>query len=121
MSLSNESELTIDGDHNDFQQPNNSKSDIIEPENSSEANENTSSYIFSKQSTCGKLGGAAIFQAFGKLSHKLMPNLVANWVTGQNGQHQKSKTHDKRARIDISGEFDKHGTEPRIIAGTKRT
>ena len=65
--------------------------------------------------TCGKLGGAAIFQAFGKLSQKLMPNLVANWVTGQNGKHQKEK--DKRARIDLSGEFDKDGTEPRIIAG----
>ena len=65
--------------------------------------------------SCGKLGGAAIFQAFGKLSQKLMPNLVANWVTGQNGKHQKEK--DKRARIDLSGEFDKEGTEPRIIAG----
>ena len=65
--------------------------------------------------SCGKLGGAAIFQAFGKLSQKLMPNLVANWVTGQNGKHQKEK--DKRARIDLNGEFDKEGTEPRIIAG----
>ena len=81
-------------------------------ENNSE-NENTLS--ISQNSKCGKIGGAAIFQAFGKLSQKLMPNLVANWVTGQNGQHQKNK--QKRARIDVSGEFDKEGTEPRIIAG----
>ena len=81
-------------------------------DNNSE-NENTLS--ISQNSKCGKIGGAAIFQAFGKLSQKLMPNLVANWVTGQNGQHQKNK--QKRARIDVSGEFDKEGTEPRIIAG----
>ena len=67
--------------------------------------------------SCGKLGGAAFFQAFGKLSQKLMPNLVANWVTGQNGKHKT----DKRARIELSGEFDKEGTEPRIIAGKKLT
>ena len=76
---------------------------------------NENSFNIPQNPSCGKLGGAAIFQAFGKLSHKLMPNLVANWVTGQNGKHQKEK--DKRARIDLGGEFDKEGTEPRIIAG----
>ena len=88
-------------------------SGISPNDDNNSANENTLS--ISQNSKCGKIGGAAIFQAFGKLSQKLMPNLVANWVTGQNGQHQKNK--QKRARIDISGEFDKEGTEPRIIAG----
>ena len=83
--------------------------------NDADNSENENALSISQNSNCGKIGGAAIFQAFGKLSQKLMPNLVANWVTGQNGQHQKNK--QKRARIDISGEFDKEGTEPRIIAG----
>ena len=74
--------------------------------------------IMSSNPTCGKLGGAAILQVFGKLTQKLMPDLVANWVTGQNGHREKDKVKQKRARIELEGEFDKHGTEPRIIAGT---
>ena len=98
--------------------PHSSITEISTTGSSNSEDENIEDYISLKipqNPSCGKLGGAAIFQAFGKLSQKLMPNLVANWVTGQNGKQQKDK--DKRARIDLSGEFDKEGTEPRIIAG----
>ena len=100
------------------QKPKSSTTEISTTTTLNEVNENVIDDIslnIPQSPSCGKLGGAAIFQAFGKLSQKLMPNLVANWVTGQNGKHQKEK--DKRARIDLSGEFDKEGTEPRIIAG----
>ena len=80
-----------------------------------ERTEGIESYTIPQNQKCGKLGGAAIFQAFGKVSQKLMPNLVASWVTGQSGS--KTSNVNKRARIELSGEFDKHGTEPRIIAG----
>ena len=87
------------------------------PNSVTDKNESANSYKIPQSPVCGKLGGAAIFQVFGKLSQKLMPNMVASWVTGQSGLHAKDKIKDKRARIDLSGEFDKHGTEPRIIAG----
>ena len=31
---------------------------------------------------CGKLGGAAVLQAFGRAAHNLLPDLVFSWVTG---------------------------------------
>jgi hypothetical protein len=118
LSTSNDTKNTISQDIIDLQHTN-SSSQKSEPDSSSKIHESTTSYLFPQNPTCGKLGGAAIFQVFGKLSQKLMPNLVANWVTGQNGQHQKNQRTiaDKRARIDLSGEFDKDGTHPRIIAG----
>ena len=66
---------------------------------------------------CGKLGGAAVFQAFGKLADKIRADLVASWVTGKKSTPTAANLSDKRARFDIEGELDKHGTEPRIIAG----
>jgi hypothetical protein len=58
---------------------------------------------------CGKLGGAAVLQAFGRAAHKLLPDLVFSWVTG--GQSNKKRLDD-RARLD-----DDEDLEPRIIAG----
>jgi hypothetical protein len=117
LSTSNDTKNPISEDIIDLQHTN-SSSQISELDSSSKIHESTTSYLFPQNPTCGKLGGAAIFQVFGKLSQKLMPNLVANWVTGQNGQHQKNqRAADKRARLDLSGEFDKEGTHPRIIAG----
>jgi len=55
---------------------------------------------------CGKLGGAAVLQAFGRAAHNLLPDLVHAWVTG--GQGNK-KTPSARLNDDE--------LEPRIIAG----
>jgi len=55
---------------------------------------------------CGKLGGAAILQAFGRSAHNLLPDLVHAWVTG--GQSNKKKP---------SARFNDEELEPRIIAG----
>ena len=70
-----------------------------EPPHEPEKDESTKPYRIPANQVCGKLGGAAIFQAFGKLTQKLMPDLVKNWVTGQSGQRRKS--YDKRARIEV--------------------
>ena len=58
-------------------------------------------------SQCGKLGGAAVLQAFGRAAHNLLPDLVFSWVTG--GQSNKKSPS---ARLDDEDEL-----EPRIIAG----
>lgn len=55
---------------------------------------------------CGKLGGAAVLQAFGRAAHNLLPDLVHAWVTG--GQSNKRTP---------SARFNDDELEPRIIAG----
>jgi len=55
---------------------------------------------------CGKLGGAAVLQAFGRAAHNLLPDLVHAWVTG--GQSNKKSP---------SARFNDEELEPRIIAG----
>lgn len=59
----------------------------------------------SVEPTCGKLGGAAVLQAYGRAAHNLLPDLVFSWLTGGQGQKQK------QARLDDEE------LEPRIIAG----
>ena len=56
---------------------------------------------------CGKLGGAAVLQAFGRAAHNLLPDLVFSWVTGGQGTKKNPS-----ARFD-----DEEELEPRIIAG----
>merc|ERR550532_1709165 len=55
---------------------------------------------------CGKLGGAAVLQAFGRAAHNLLPDLVHAWVTG--GQSSKKSP---------SARLNDDELEPRIIAG----
>jgi len=55
---------------------------------------------------CGKLGGAAVLQAFGRAAHNLLPDLVHAWVTG--GQSNKKAP---------SARLNDDELEPRIIAG----
>ena len=60
-----------------------------------------------RSNQCGRLGGAAVLQAFGRAAHNLLPDLVFSWVTG--GQSNKKSPS---ARLD-----DEEDLEPRIIAG----
>ena len=34
------------------------------------------------EDSCGQLGGRSVFEAFGRAAEGLLPDLVANWVTG---------------------------------------
>ena len=42
-------------------------------------------------SECGHLGGRGVFEAFGTAAEGLLPDLVANWVTGHLSQEKASE------------------------------
>lgn len=58
---------------------------------------------------CGRLGGAAVLQAFGRAADNLLPDLVFSWVTG-------GQSNQKKPTARLNDEDDEQ-LEPRIIAG----
>ncbi len=64
-----------------------------------------------KIGTCGKLGGAAVLQAYGRAAPNLLPDLVFSWITGGQGGGPSG------ARNSEGGTGNGEELEPRIIAG----
>ena len=87
-------------------------SQLIGDESNTEPAEPRIGYPFNT-GECGRLGGgAAVMQAFGRVAHELLPDLVASWVTGGS-----QALGGKRARLEVEGEPDKDDVEGRIIGG----